>query len=127
MGAEQLAWLAKELDARADKPALIAMHHNPDLKPMPGGLTDTQKLYDVLLPRKHVKALFYGHTHVWNVAQKDGLHLINLPPVAYVFAKGKPNGFVEVELAATSALLRLTTLASDHPDQGQKVELAWRG
>lgn len=126
LGKEQLAWLAKTLDAHADRPTLVCLHHNPDHRPMPGGLTDTQPLYDVLLPRKQVKALFFGHTHNWEIKQQDGLHLVNLPPVAYVFAKGKPSGFVEVELADEAATLRLHTHADDHPLRGQEIKLDWR-
>ena len=126
LGEAQLAWLAKLLDANADRPALVCVHHNPDLSEKPGGLTDTQPLYDVLLPRKQVKVLFFGHTHNWNIQEKEGLHLVNLPPVAYVFAKGKPNGFVEVELGEDSATLRLSALAKDHAEHGKETKLAWR-
>lgn len=126
LGDEQLKWLAKALDEHANTPALIAMHHNPDWKPMPGGLTDTGKLFEVLAPRKQVKAAFYGHTHNWEVTSKEGIHLVNLPPVAYVFAKGKPSGFVEIELAEASAKLRLSALDTEHPEHGKVVELAWR-
>lgn len=126
LGKEQLEWLAKELDANADKPALVCVHHNPDLRPMPGGLTDTQALYDVLLPRKQVKVLFFGHSHNWELKQQEGLHLINLPPVAYVFDKEKPAGYVELALAEDSALLKLSTLQKDHPLQGHETVLKWR-
>lgn len=115
------------LDEHANTPALIAMHHNPDWKPMPGGLTDTGKLFEVLAPRKQVKAVVYGHTHNWEVTSKEGIHLVNLPPVAYVFAKGKPSGFVEIELAEARAKLRLSALDTEHPEHGKVVELAWRG
>jgi Icc protein len=126
IGEQQLTWLAKALDKNSDRPALVGVHHNPDLKPMPGGLTDTQPLYDVLLPRKHVKALFFGHSHFWEIKELEGLHLVNLPPVAYAFAKGKPSGFVEMELAEDSANLRLHSLDKDHPLHGQETRLKWR-
>lgn len=126
LGEAQLAWLAKLLDAHADKPAIVCLHHQPDLRPMPGGLVDTQPLYDVILPRKQVKAMFFGHTHHWEIKEHEGLHQINLPPVAYVFAKGKPSGFVEVELAEDSALLRLHSLDKTHPEHGKETTLKWR-
>lgn len=126
LGEAQLAWLAKELDARPDKPALIAVHHNPDLRPMPGGLVDTQPLYDILLPRKQAKALFFGHSHNWNHEVKEGLHLVNLPPVAYVFAEGKPSGFVELELGEKATTMRLTALDKEHPQHGQEIALTYR-
>ncbi len=33
LGEEQLSWLAKALDARADKPALVVIHHDPQWTP----------------------------------------------------------------------------------------------
>ncbi len=49
LGKEQLAWLAKELDARKDKPALLVAHHQLDLY---GGLLD----YFALLERRRPAA-----------------------------------------------------------------------
>lgn len=126
LGKEQLAWLAKTLDERKDKPALIALHHNPDWREKTGGLTDTQPLFDVVAPRKHVKAIFFGHTHDWRNWEKDGIHLVNLPPVAYVFQKEKPSGFLEAELRDDGVLLSLHALAKTHPQNGQQLELKWR-
>src|ERR1051326_4674884 len=62
LGEEQLHWLAKTLDENPSKPALILIHHNPGLQENMG-LKDTVLLYDILRPRKQVKAYIYGHTH----------------------------------------------------------------
>lgn len=126
LGEAQLAWLAKELDARADKPALVMVHHNPDTKAAPTGLTDTKALFELLLPRKQVKALFFGHTHDWNVTEKEGMHLINLPPVGYVFSPGKPNGWVDMQVAEAGAALELRCIDRLHKRHAEKVELKWR-
>ena len=95
LGPKQLAWLARALDARDDKPAFVFVHHNPDGRPPEkrSGLTDTQGLFDVLLPRKQVKALFYGHSHVWTYTKRDGMHLVNLPPTAWLFMPALPQGW----------------------------------
>lgn len=127
LGESQLAWLARALDERTDKPALVMVHHNPDEKPMTTGLTDTKALFDLLLPRRQVKALFFGHTHNWNVTEREGLHLVNLPPVGYVFAAGKPNGWVDMQVAETGAALELRCIDKMHKQHGEKVELKWRG
>src|SRR5690606_25576581 len=37
LGAEQLAWIEKELDARQDKPAIVMAHHNPQFDPPADG------------------------------------------------------------------------------------------
>lgn len=128
LGPEQLDWLAKALDARRDKPALVAVHHDPQWSEAAKrtGLRDTEKLFDILMPRKQVKALFYGHTHRWRRAEREGLHLVNLPPVAYLFDKESPNGWVEMKLLDKGAVLTLHALDPKHRQNGEKVELSWR-
>ncbi|HEY5312886.1 MAG TPA: metallophosphoesterase [Pirellulales bacterium] len=128
LGAEQLAWLGRALDQRRDKPALVVAHHNPIFgQPARNmGLQDTNELFEVLVPRKHVKAYIFGHTHHWDLRQHEGIHLVNLPPVAYLFKAGDPNGWVEARLADGSVQLELHALDAKHPANGQKLNLAWR-
>jgi 3',5'-cyclic-AMP phosphodiesterase len=125
-GEKQLAWLAKELDARPDKPALIVAHHHPDPLGKFNGLSDTTEFFKVVLPRKQVKAYFYGHTHFWGLTEISGMHLVNLPANAWVFDPAQPRGFVTLQLRPDAATLVLRTL--DHKDarNGQKVDLTWR-
>lgn len=132
LGEEQRNWLVAALDARKDKPAIVMMHHNPQVVP-PGdtemkisGLRDTAELLEILLPRKHVKALVFGHSHTWSLKQQDGLHLVNLPAVAYVFSKTQPSGWVNCRLAEGGATLELRSLDTAHPEHGKKTELKWR-
>jgi calcineurin-like phosphoesterase family protein len=126
VGEEQLKWLSEALDARASKPAIVMVHHNPDLDPTHKALTDTAALLEVLTPRKQVKALLFGHTHAWSVKQQDGLHLVNLPAVAYAFQDGYPIGWVDWRLSDSGAKLELRCVDPAHPQQGEKHELAWR-
>jgi 3',5'-cyclic-AMP phosphodiesterase len=127
LGEAQLAWLGKELDARKDKPAIVMMHHNPDLKEKPSGLKDTARLWEVLAPRKQVKALFYGHSHIWKVEQHEsGIHQINLPAVAYVFNQAMTNGWAEVELTAKQMTLQLNAFKKEFADNGKRKVLTWR-
>lgn len=126
IGHEQLAWLAKALDENAAKPAIVMVHHNPGLGGNMG-LKDTEALFEVIRPRKQVKAYIYGHTHTWKVEKDDtGLHLINLPPVAYVFQDGQPSGWVRLTLADEGMKLELRCIDTSHRDHGQKVDLKWR-
>jgi predicted phosphodiesterase len=128
MGEEQLAWLAKALDARPKKPALVFGHHHMNFvtsTPI-GGITDTPALLEILKPRKQVKAYIFGHTHHWELTQHEGIHLINLPPVAYVFKQGDPSGWVDVFLNPDGATLTLNSLDSVHPSHGKTTELTWR-
>ncbi len=130
LGAPQLAWLAKALDAHADKPAIILCHHNPDisivLKTMAKGLEDTSALFDVLEPRNHVKALVFGHTHSWFVARWKEIHLINLPPTGYVFQPDRPSGWVSAALKEDGLNLMLHALDKKHAENGATVDLKWR-
>ncbi|HEY1379024.1 MAG TPA: metallophosphoesterase [Gemmataceae bacterium] len=130
-GEAQLAWLAKALDERADKPAIVCGHHDPILPASaghkPSGLLDTAELFKVLGPRRQVKAYVYGHTHVWAVQEHvTGIHLINLPPVAYVFTNGLPSGWVRAALRPDGVRLELSCLDKTHKAHGQVVELKWR-
>jgi 3',5'-cyclic-AMP phosphodiesterase len=124
----QRRWLAAALDARSERPALVVLHHNP-LFTTPGkmgGLLDTTELFELLVPRKHVKAVFYGHVHKWERRVQDGIHVVGLPPVGYVFTAGDPNGWVEARLASGGAALELRCLDPAHPAHASVVELAWR-
>ena len=128
LGDEQRAWLAKALDAHTAKPALVMVHHHP-FTPGPGkvpGLTDTAELLAILLPRRHVKALFFGHTHTWRFTEKDGLHLVNLPAVAYPFAATEATGWVDAKLTEKGASLTLHAHDTKNPAHGKVTELAWR-
>ncbi len=131
VGTAQLEWLAKALDARADKPAIIIGHHDPMFAPppegkKPGGLLDTTELFKLLQPRRQVKAYIYGHTHAWGVKEHDGIHLVNLPPTSYVFTAGQPSGWVHASLRPDGARLELRCLDAKHPAHGQIVDLKWR-
>ena len=55
---------------------LKAGQNNPDALPTNMGLKDTDKLYDVILPRKHVKAVVFGHTHKRSATKVEDVHLI---------------------------------------------------
>jgi len=130
LGPKQLDWLRTALDAKADKPALVMVHHDPDDKPKSDGkvtgLTDATALLEVLRPRKQVKALFFGHTHDWHLTERDGLHLINFPPVAYPFKAGKPSGWVDAHLREDGMTLELRSIDPKHPQHGEKHDLKWR-
>jgi hypothetical protein len=140
LGAGQLAWLAKALDTQKDKPAIVMVHHDPlpDQAPEktekspnaekagPSGLLDTKAFYDVIMPRKQVKAYVYGHTHDWQYSKREDLHLVNLPPTAWLFKAGRPKGWVDLNLREDGATFELRSLDVKHPQHGEKVEAKWR-
>jgi Icc protein len=126
LGKEQLDWLGSTLDKNADKPAIVLIHHNLGLGANMG-LKDTSALLDVIRPRKQVKAYIFGHTHTWKVEQdSSGIHLINLPPVAYVFQEGYPSGWVHAKVGDKMMQLELRCIDTTHEEHGQKSVLEWR-
>ena len=127
LGDEQRAWLAKALDAHTGKPAIVMVHHNPASAPgKKAGLTDSDELLALLAPRRHVKALFFGHTHTWRFAEHDGIHLVNLPAVAYPFKPEEVTGWVDLQLRDGGASLKLNAHDTQHAAHGKVTELAWR-
>jgi hypothetical protein len=64
---------------------------------------DTDRLFDLLRPHRHVKAIFYGHSHVWELGRHDRLQLINLPAVGYNFNDKDPVGWVDARFRAAGS------------------------
>ena len=127
LGQQQLDWLARSLDANRSKPALILVHHNPGSSGNISGLKDTEALFEIIRPRKQVKAYIFGHTHTWKVEPDvSGIHLINLPPVAYIFHEGDPAGWVHATVEKKGMRLELRCLDKAHQAHGQIVDLKWR-
>jgi 3',5'-cyclic AMP phosphodiesterase CpdA len=130
LGAAQLKWLAAALDSHKDKPAVVFAHHNlqfePDKSGKYGGLADSVSLWPVLKDRPQVKAYVFGHTHTWKLAERDGIHLINLPAVGYPFGKTEVTGWVDVRLLPGGAELVVRAIDPKHAKHGEKVELSWR-
>jgi len=127
LGAVQLGWLARELDARLHKPAVVVVHHNPQFPKPTTGLLDSAALMETLAPRRQVKALIFGHTHDWHIAQHEsGVHFINLPPTSYAFREGRPSGWVRATLAPDGAEFELRSLDPRHPEHTQAKQLKWR-
>jgi 3',5'-cyclic AMP phosphodiesterase CpdA len=120
LGEPQLNWLAKALDARPDKPALIVGHHNPSLS---SELRDTAAFYAVITPRKQVKAYIFGHTHRWSLNQHEGIHLVNVPTISAWKEDDQPRGFLTAELHGKGMNLTLFTLGHK---EGKRHELTWR-
>ena len=126
LGEEQLDWLAKELDQRTDKPALVFGHFNP--YPNRGirankGMRDGASLLKLLAERKHARGYFYGHTHEWQYDQRDHLHLINQPAVSYYFGKGHAHGWVDMKLSETTAELELQCIDPKHKQHREQRQV----
>jgi Icc protein len=142
LGEAQLAWLGRVLDAprRQGKPVIVMVHHQPEMaateqvsagastKPSKiGGITDTPAFMAVVAPRKNVKAVVFGHTHVWaHKRLENGLHLVNLPAVAYVFRPEQPSAWTDWAIADDGAKVTLHCLDKQHPKEADVLDLSWR-
>ncbi len=131
LGEEQLAWLGKALDAHADKPALVFAHHNPRLggeeRHFPGGLEDSQPLWELLAARPHVKAYIHGHIHHRDFFNHRGIHIINTPATSFVAnPKESTTGWTMASLSATGGSFITYTHLPEHAWNGAKVDLKWR-
>jgi 3',5'-cyclic AMP phosphodiesterase CpdA len=125
LGNAQRAWLANYIDEQGSKPLIVFVHHNPDPR-SDEALVDAERLLELLVARPAVKALFFGHTHVYSLARQDGLHLVNLPAVGYNFADGNPVGWVDATFTEKGADLKLNAIAGETRDNGKISHLAWR-
>jgi Icc protein len=125
LGKAQREWLADYLAQPAGKPLVVFVHHNPD-GDSDGALLDADKLLADLRPNKQVKALFFGHTHVFSMTKTDGLHLVNLPAVGYNFADGNPVGWTDAVFDASSVKLTLHSIGGERQDDGKSWRLDWR-
>jgi 3',5'-cyclic AMP phosphodiesterase CpdA len=131
LGAEQLAWLAKALDARADKPALLVAHHNPrlggDPRHFPGGLIDSRPLWNLLKKRRQVKAYVHGHIHHRSLARHEGVHIINTPATSYVAnPETSTTGWTTARLTPHGLTLTTRTNLPTHPWNRRQDTLTWR-
>ncbi len=131
IGPGQMKWLTAALDAHAEKPAIIVTHHNPRLggDPIhfPGGLIDSQPLWDMLEKRRHVKAYVHGHIHHWSRAEHRGIHIINTPATSYVGNKAvSTTGWTTARMRPDGIALTVHTNEKAHRWNGDRADLKWR-
>jgi 3',5'-cyclic-AMP phosphodiesterase len=125
LGKSQRTWLGEYLEAQTTKPTVVFVHHDPDLN-KDSALVDADRLLEMLVPRQHVKALIFGHTHVYSLEKTKDMHLINLPAVGYNFADGNPVGWMEGAFSKQGLDLKLHAIAGETKDDGKSVSLSWR-
>jgi len=123
LGPGQRAWLKEFLSTHDDKPTLIFLHHN--LSPTGGTIDDVLPFYEIIRPVRSVKAVVFGHSHVYRYAVVDDIDLINLPAVGYSFNAKVPVGWVEAELTSDGGRFKLNVTDGPSP-AGRVKELAWR-
>lgn len=93
LGAQQLEWLDGELKNNPNRPTFVVLHHT--LGNRAGDLQDTESLLAIAKQHGHLRALVFGHSHVWDVRRWEHLYWINIPSLGYSFSDTQPVGWVE--------------------------------
>lgn len=123
LGEAQRKWLATFLAVNTAKPVVLFVHHT--LEDRDGDLLDTPRLFEIIRRHKQVKAIFYGHSHVWEIKERDGVKLVNLPAVGYNFNDKDPVGWVDAHFSSTGADLKMNAFAGNTKDNGKTFRVDW--
>lgn len=124
LGKAQRKWLADYLGTADNTPTILCFHHT--LSDGDGDLLDLPRLYDIIVPISKVKAVIYGHSHVYGFSEYKGIHQINLPATGYNFSDKDPIGWVEAEWTARGGNFTLHATAGNRDNDGTVTTLAWR-
>ena len=124
LGKAQRQWLESYLKQCDDRPTLLCFHHS--IGDGDGDLLDLPRVLDFVRPIRKVKAILYGHSHVYRYSKIRGIHMINLPAVGYNFSDAQPVGWVEARLTAEGADFTLRTAGGNEDKDGSIKRLTWR-
>ena len=124
LGKAQRTWLQQYLQTSDDRPVILFFHHS--LRDEDGDLQDLPRLFDIIKPVAKVKALVYGHSHEYGFSDFEGIHLINLPAVAFSFGNDQPIGWVEARLGRAGGEFVLHAIGGNTDQDGRAKQLRWR-
>jgi 3',5'-cyclic-AMP phosphodiesterase len=123
LGRAQRAWLESSLPGFGDRPLVLMVHHT--LGDGDGDLLDADRLFALVAPHRHVKAIFFGHSHVWEAAKRGPLKLVNLPAVGYNFRDQDPVGWVDARFGQGGVDLTLQAIAGHRAEDGKTTRVEW--
>jgi Icc protein len=123
LGKAQRTWLADYLPKAKDRPVVLFIHHT--LGDFDGELADSDRLFKILEPHSHVKAIFYGHSHMWAMEERQGIKLVNQPAVGYPFNDKEPIGWLEGLFRADGVELTMHAFAGNTAANGKKFDIKW--
>ncbi|MHC4169895.1 MAG: metallophosphoesterase family protein [Planctomycetota bacterium] len=124
LGKAQRQWLESYLKECDDRATILCFHHS--IGDGDGDLLDLPRVLDFVKPIRKVKAILYGHSHVYGYSRFKGIHLINLPAVGYNFNDAQPVGWVEAQLTGSGGKFTLHALAGNTDNDGSVKRLTWR-
>lgn len=124
LGQEQRYWLAKYLDSSDNRPVFLFVHHT--LNDGDTDLLDAERLFNVVKKHKKVKAIFYGHSHIYKITERNKIKLINVPAVGYNFIDSQPVGWLEARISPEKGVFTLHAIGGNVENDGQVSEVKWR-
>ena len=124
LGKAQRQWLEDFLKKCDETPTILCFHHT--LSDGDGDLLDVPRLFSMIAPIRKVKAIVYGHSHVYGFSEFEGIHLINLPAVGYNFSDSDPVGWVEARIGSQGGDFVLRAIAGNLDRNGSVTKLTWR-
>jgi Icc protein len=124
LGKAQRQWLENYLKECDETPTILCFHHT--LSDGDDALLDVPRLFSMIAPIRKVKAIVYGHSHVYGYSEFEGIHLINLPAVGYNFSDSDPVGWVDARMGRRGGDFVLHTVASNQDRDGSVTKLTWR-
>ena len=114
----------ERLDADSQTPTIVCLHHNPDLSPV--GLKDYDEFQRLVLPRRQVKLILFGHTHIFRAWETEGLHFVNLPALGFRLRPDTSLGWMSANFEPDGAKLTFRGVNRRQKDDGVVKELHWR-
>lgn len=123
LGKAQRTWLESYLQGVDNTPIVFFVHHT--LGDGDSALLDVDRLFRIIQPYSQVKAIIYGHSHVYNITRRQRVQLINVPAVGYNFDDNEPVGWIEAEFAGSGVSLRLHAVTGNMANDGQVTEVGW--
>jgi Icc protein len=124
LGMEQRNWLQSFLEKTDERPIFVFFHHTP--YEGDGDLLDSERLFDILQPHKKVKAVFYGHSHVYNFSSRGHIQMINLPAIGYNFTDSQPIGWIEARINNRKGTFLLHAIGGNLEKNGEVKEIFWK-
>ncbi len=124
LGKTQRQWLESYLKKCDNTPTILCLHHtlgDDDID-----LLDTPGLFRIIESDRKIKAVIYGHSHIYRFDTFKGIHLINIPAVGYNFTDAEPVGWVRARLTAKGGDFTLHAIAGNKQADGSVKKLTWR-
>src|SRR5690606_33357489 len=90
-----------------------------------GDLLDFEQVFQIMKPYRQVKAIFYGHSHAYSIAQRDHIYLINQPAVGYNFSDAQPVGWLDAKFSPQGVGLTLHAIGGNLEEDGQTKQIEW--